>query len=115
MLDREIDFSPEIQALLTDLVPYVVVVGSVARGKPELTDLDLIYAGPEEAQDRVRAIIRQHGISYESCWPGNWCFRDHNHDYEVPVIQKIEILPFHRGESYTKCRRAGRKQQIRGL
>jgi hypothetical protein len=107
MFSRDIDFSLEMQALLRHLAPYVVVVGSAARGKKNPKDLDLIYGQGDRAQKRVRAIIRRHGIPFESFWPGNWCFRDND--------QQIEILPFHDGESSTKCRRGGRKQQICGL
>jgi hypothetical protein len=116
MLDKTVDFSPKMQALLHDLAPCVVVVGSVARGKPDPKDLDLIYSESETALNRVARIVRKHGIPFESFWPGNWCFRDHNNGVE----QQIEILPFHhpllhRRESYRKCRRAGRKQQICGV
>jgi hypothetical protein len=107
MFDPDGDVSPEMKALLSDLAPYVVVVGSVARGKTFPKDLDLICGETDAAYERIRAIVRKHAIPFESFWPGNWCFLDND--------QMIEILPFHEGRSYRACRRAGRKRMICGV
>lgn len=111
MLRRDLPFSPRMKALLRDLAPYVVVVGSVARGKPNSKDLDLIHYESDRSENRVRNIIRRHGIPFTSCWPGNWCFMDD----EYEMIQQIEILPCHWGASYLKCRRSDRRQNICGV
>lgn len=107
MFDPDSDLSPEMKSLLEALAPFVVVVGSVARGKRSPKDLNLIYSDEDEQCDRIRSIIRQHAIPFESLLPGHWGFRDSE--------QMIEILPFHYGRSYEDCRRDGKSCTICGV
>ena len=107
MFDPDSNLSPKLKSLLEDLAPFVVVVGSVARGKLSPKVLDVIYGDEDEQCDRIRSIIRQHAIPFESLLPGHWGFRD--------AGQMIEVLPWHEGRSYEDCRRDGKSCTMCGV
>lgn len=71
-------------------------------------DVDLFFnIDSDRTYQRVKSIINGHNVRFESCFPGNWCFREGN--------QMVEILPLHRGKSYLACRRKATKRTILGI
>lgn len=103
--------SPKMTMLLKTLSPYVVVVGSICRGKLIPKDLDLIYGDSETALRRIQNIVFSSEIPFESSIIGHWSFRDTTKH----GVQLIEILPFHYGKNYLACRRAGKIYDICGI
>ena len=99
--------SNRMRALLIDLAPHVVVVGSVARGCLVPKDLDLLFDFDSDiAYRRIKAIVARHDIPFESCFPGNWCWREWT---------MIEVLGMHYGRSYLACRRKAQQQEFWGV
>jgi len=101
-------FSDEMVALLNDLAPHVVVIGSVARGARNPGDLDLLFNGDSEhACKRMRNIVDKHDLRWESALVHSWTFEDYG--------TQVEILPLHLGPSWHVVRRNAEKHTINGI
>lgn len=93
--------------LLEAIAPYVVVVGSVARGSSAPNDIDLLV--DERREEMVRRILNERCIPFDSAFPGNWT---------IPSSwggTQIELLPIHKGPMFRDVRRRAAVQDIEGV
>jgi len=100
-------FTPRARAFLEAIASYVVVVGSVARGKKNAKDIDLIVN--ERHEEKIRRIISENSIPFESVFPGNWT---------IPAGWagwQIELLPFHAGPDFKATRKRAHLENIEGV
>ena len=95
------------RAMLTDLAPHVVVVGSVARNELFPKDLDLLYNDSDVHYERIKRIINKHELVYGSSLPRHWAFDSYGF--------QVEVLPIHYGPSFRTCRKHATRREILGV
>lgn len=86
---------PVLAGVITSLSHRLVVVGSVARGKAQPKDIDLLFdVDSSRAEEEIRKAVRKADLAFDSVLPGQWTFCEYLYGVQV------EILPVHRGPTY---------------
>lgn len=106
-----LEIDSRVATLIQSLAHRLVVVGSVARGKPNPRDIDLLYdIDSSKAEREIREAVRRAAIPFDSEFVGNWCF-----GYFDGFFTPLEILPIHRGPSYRVVRKRATERDIAGM
>lgn len=99
---------PPMDAFLKLIRHRVVVVGSVARGKTNAKDLDLLWdMDSEPAYKEIKDAIAALKMKFISVFIRTWTFQDYG--------WQVEILSTHRGPFYRAVRRRATKMHIPSL